>query len=131
MLITPAYAAIFALVFVVLSVRTLLIRRGANVAIGDGGDPRLARAARAHSNFAEYVPIALLIIYFREIQDAGAVWIHVHCLTLLVGRILHAYGVSQVNENYRYRVAGMALTLFAMISASVLLLAGYLVPVAV
>ena len=126
MTITPACAAVFALIFVALSVRTLLLRRRAAVPVGHGDDPRLMRAARVHANFAEYVPIALLIIYFRELQDAGAAWIHLHCLALLLGRVLHAYGVSQVNENYRFRVAGMVLTLFAIISAAVRLLAGYL-----
>ncbi len=70
MLVTPIYAAVLALVFVGLSVRTIRLRRRARIAVGDGGDPRLARAMRVHTNFAEYVPLALLLIYFAE--SAGA-----------------------------------------------------------
>ena len=126
MLITPAYTSIFALVFVVLSFRTLLLRRKLGIAIGNGNEPSLTRAARAHSNFAEYVPISLILIYFREIQMGSDLWIHVLCILLLIGRIIHAIGVSNVNENYRYRVAGMALTFFVIISTSLRLLATYI-----
>ena len=68
MLITPLYASLLAIIFVVLSVRTILVRRAAGIAIGAGSDIRLERALRAHGNFAEYVPLALLLIYFLEIE---------------------------------------------------------------
>jgi len=90
MLLTPGYTAALALIFVVLSVRTLLLRHKLQVAIGDGNDKRLAKAARAHANFAEYVPIALLLIYFLEVAGAAGAWIHVSCIALLIGRSVHA-----------------------------------------
>ena len=55
------YAALLAVIFVALSVRTLLLRRRLGIAIGDGDDPRMLRAMRAHANFAEYVPFSLLL----------------------------------------------------------------------
>ncbi len=125
MLITPAYAAIFALLFVALSIRTIRLRRRLRVAVGDGGEPQLQRAARVHSNFAEYVPFALVLIYFVEIEVAGYAWVHGLCLALLAGRLLHAYGVSQVKENYRFRTAGMVLTFAVILSAAFRLLYAY------
>jgi len=95
------------------------------VAIGHGNEPKLERAARAHANFAEYVPISLLLIYFLEIRTGGSIWIHVFCLGLLLGRIVHAFGVSQVNEDYRYRATGMSLTFVVIISVSIGILWGY------
>ena len=118
MLVTPIYAAIFGFVFVALSVRTLLLRRRLGVGIGDGDQPILARAVRVHSNFAEYVPLSLILLYFLETQVKASLWIHVLGSALLIGRITHAFGVSQVEENYRYRVIGMALTFTVIISAS-------------
>ena len=126
-MITPLYAAIIALLFVLLSVRTLLLRRKLKVAIGHGDQPRLERATRAHANFAEYVPIALLLIYFLEVSSVSGPLIHILCVLLLVGRISHAYGVSQVEEDYRYRVFGMALTFTAIISAALRIVVAYLV----
>ena len=117
-MITPLYAAIVALLFVLLSVRTLRLRRKLKVAIGHGDQPQLERAARAHANFAEYVPIALLLIYFLEVSSASGLSIHILCALLVVGRASHAYGVSQIEEDYRYRVFGMVLTFTAIISAA-------------
>ncbi len=124
-MITPFYAALIALIFVILSVRTLLLRRRLGIAIGTGEDLKLTRAMRVHSNFAEYVPIALILIYFLEVGTDTDVWIHVLCVALIGGRLLHAYGVSQIKEDYRFRVAGMILTLGCIIFASTRLIVSY------
>lgn len=126
MLVTPMYAAIFGFIFVALSVRTLLLRRRLKVGIGDGEMPILARAVRVHSNYAEYVPLSLILLYFLETQVGTSLWIHILCSALLIGRITHAFGVSQVEENYRYRVIGMALTFTVIICASLGLMSRYL-----
>lgn len=126
MLVTPMYAAIFGFIFVALSVRTLLLRRRLKVGIGDGEMPILARAVRVHSNYAEYVPLSLILLYFLETQVGTSLWIHILCSALLIGRITHAFGVSQVEENYRYRVIGMALTFTVIICASLGLMSSYL-----
>ena len=105
-----------------MSIRTLRLRRGLKIAIGDAGNPTLLRAMRVHANFAEYVPLSLLLIFFVEAAGARSLLVHFLCLCLLVGRASHAYGVSQATENYKFRVAGMALTFVALISASLFLL---------
>ena len=125
MFVTPIYAAILGFVFVAISVRTILVRRKLQVAIGDGDQPLLARAARVHANFAEYVPLSLILIYFLETYSVSKLWIHLLCLTLVMGRVTHAFGVSQAKENYRYRVTGMALTFTAILSASLGLIIAY------
>ena len=114
--------AIIALIFVSLSVRALRLRHRFKVGIGDGEQPLLTRAVRAHANFAEYVPIALLLIYFVEVAGSAAIWIHALCAPLLLGRLVHAYGISQVKEDFRFRVVGMALTLTVIIVASLALI---------
>jgi len=126
MLVTPIYAAISGFVFVALSVRTRLLRRRLGVGIGDGDQLILKRAVRVHSNYAEYVPLSLILLYFLENQVRTSLLIHVLCSALLIGQITHAFGVSQVKENYRYRVSGMALTFTVIISASLGLMIGYL-----
>ena len=120
--VVPIYASILAIIFVVLSVRTLRTRRKAQVAVGDGGNIELLRASRAHANFAEYTPFALLLITFMELTGVSHLLLHVHCLALLVGRCSHAIGVSRVDEDFRFRVVGMALTLPTILSASLFLI---------
>lgn len=125
MLTTPIYAAVLSLMFVVLSIRTLLLRRQLGVAIGDGDQPTLMRATRVHANFAEYVPLSLLLIYFLEIQTRTSLWIHLLGSTLVIGRITHAFGVSQVKENFRHRIIGMMLTFTVIIVSSIGLIIRY------
>jgi uncharacterized protein len=117
--ITTLFAGLLGLLFIALSVRVIGARRGARVAIGDGGDKTLARRARVHGNFAEYAPMALLLMGFAEIGGAAKMQIWMAGLLLLVGRIVHAYGVSQEKEVLAFRVAGMAMT-FAAIGSSAL-----------
>lgn len=105
--IPAIYAALLALMFVGLSVRTLGMRRRLKIAIGDAGNPAMLRAMRVHSNFAEYVPLSLLLILLAAGSGAHPMLIHFLGLTLMAGRISHAYGVSQSQENYRFRVAGI------------------------
>ncbi|MCG8413750.1 MAG: MAPEG family protein [Pseudomonadales bacterium] len=121
--ILPIYAALFGLIFVGLSVRTLRLRHRYQVAVGPGEAPELQRAMRVHANFAEYVPLTLLLLYFLEVYGQARLLVHLFCLLLLTGRLLHAFGVSQVQENFNYRVTGMALTFVALIGASLRLLA--------
>ncbi|MFE8071127.1 MAPEG family protein [Marinobacteraceae bacterium S3BR75-40.1] len=121
MLVTPYYAAIFGLVLVVLSFRVIRIRQHLAVAMGDGGNYRLRRAVRVHGNFTEYVPLTLLLIYFAELAWQNALVAHALCSLLLLARLFHAYGVSQVREDLRFRVFGLAVT-GGVISVSALLI---------
>lgn len=116
------YTALLALMFVALSVRTLRMRRRLRIAIGHGNDESLLRAARVHANFAEYVPLSLLLIYFVEASGGGRVQVHLLGACLVIGRISHAFGVSRVKENFRFRVLGMALTFTVLIVAALRLL---------
>ncbi len=122
MVTVPVYAALLALLFVALSVRTLRLRRHLRIPVGDSGNLEMLRAMRVHANFAEYVPLSLLLFYFVEVQGHPALLVHLLCLSLLSGRIAHAYGVSQSAEQYAFRVTGMALTFTSMIVAAVALL---------
>ncbi len=125
-MITPIYAAVLGLIFVALSFRTIKLRRTKKIGIGVSNDEEMTRAMRVHANFAEYVPLALLLMFFLESLVATQILIHILGVVLIMGRLIHAYGVSQVNENYRFRVTGMFLTFAVIISASMRILVNYL-----
>jgi len=118
---TTLYLALMGLLFLALSVRVILLRQKYQVALGDAGEKPLKRAIRVHANFAEYVPLCLLLIYFVELTGARAALVHGLGLALLLGRLLHAFGVSQVQETLKFRVSGMAIT-FGVLSVSALYL---------
>jgi uncharacterized membrane protein YecN with MAPEG domain len=122
------YAALLALLFVALSIRTLRLRRRLGIAIGDAGSEAMLRAMRAHANFAEYAPLSLLLLFFVESSGAAPLFVHALGAGMLLGRLSHAFGVSRVRENFAFRVAGMALTLTPMIASALYLLRVYASP---
>jgi uncharacterized membrane protein YecN with MAPEG domain len=123
------YAGLLTLLFIILSVRTLLLRRRLSIAIGDGDHEIMRRAMRVHANFAEYTPLGLILLMLLANVHSptfGSVptWL-LHGLgsLLVIGRTLHALGVSRTRENFRFRVTGMAFTFTTLgASASYLLL---------
>ena len=118
MTITPVYAAIATLFYVFLSFRAIGGRRTAKVGLGDGGNRVLQRRLRAHGNFAEYCPLAILLMALAELQSTPAWSVHLIGVALIVGRLVHAYGVSQEPEPARLRTIGMILTFIALISGA-------------
>ena len=126
MSVTPVYAGLLALMFILLSVRVIGMRRAARVALGDGGNPALLRRQRVHGNFAEYAPLALLLMALAELQGLPHGMIHAIGILLLVGRATHAYGVGREPEVFRARILGMALTFAALGTGAVANLGGAL-----
>jgi uncharacterized protein len=118
--VTPFYAGLLALVFVSLSVRVIDKRRKLKVTLGDGGDRALQRLQRVHGNFAEYTPLALLLMTLGELQGASAVVLHTLGIMLVGGRVVHAWGVGREPEASGARVLGMALTFSALGIAALL-----------
>ncbi|EKP0303470.1 MAPEG family protein [Aeromonas veronii] len=128
MIILPVYAALLALLFVLLSIRTIRTRHSRKVALGHGDDPAMLRAMRVHANFAEYVPLALLLIYFVETGSHAPWLIHLLGSALLLGRLCHAFGMSRTPENFRYRVVGMGLTFTVLLVSTAHILRTALLP---
>ncbi len=125
-MITPIYAALLGLILLVLSVQTIRLRRRFQVAVGAGGEPLLERAMRVHANFCEYVPIAVVLLFFFERLVGAGWWVHVLGVFLVTGRILHAYGVRRVDEDLRLRITGMSLTFVVLLATSAGILGSYL-----
>ena len=65
-MITGGYAALLALLYLALSGLVIRQRLRHGVPIGLGEAEGLLRASRAHGNFAEYVPFALVLILLLE-----------------------------------------------------------------
>ena len=113
---TALYAALLAGLFLVLSIRTVRLRQRYQAILGT--PHRLVeRAVRAHGNFAEYAPFALLLLALLEGLGLPAWWLHALGTTLVAGRLSHAWGISQEPEALPWRVAGMVLT-FAVLGVA-------------
>lgn len=126
--VTPLYAALLTLAYLWLSLRIPRLRMKYKVGIGDGGQPELARAIRVHGNFAEYVPLALVMMFFTESAGASPWFIHALGVILLAARGLHAYGLTKSSGTSPQRFMGTILTLFVLLATALLTLFAHLVP---
>ncbi len=85
-------------------------RRSALVGIGHGGNEQLQRVVRAHANFAENVPFALVLLLLYELTG-GTPWVlHTMGTTLLAGRLAHAWGLSRDSGLSFGRTSGVVAT---------------------
>ena len=113
MFVTPLYAGILTVWFILLSVRVVGLRRG-GIAFGDNGDIRVIRIVRAQANFAEYVPLALLLMGMLEVGRHSIYLLHALGLALVVARVLHGLALSFGWQTRRGRLSGAAITIIVL-----------------
>jgi uncharacterized membrane protein YecN with MAPEG domain len=121
-LITAVYAAILGLLGALLTVRVIMNRVRLKVDVGDGGHAALTQAIRAHANFAEHVPLALLLIALAEAGGAWPLAIHILCAVLLLARLASAWGLSHSMAPTGGRTAGAGMTILIITTTSLLIL---------
>jgi len=109
MIVTPFYAGLLALWFLVLGLRVSQKRRG-GAGLGDGGSEPLLRVIRGHGNFAEYVPFILLMMAMLEIDHTSIYVLHAIGIALLVSRLMHGYALSFTRRSRFGRFWGATLT---------------------
>lgn len=108
--VTPFYVGLSLIFAWYLSFRVIRLRRSFKVGIGTGSQPELARAVRVHGNFIEQVPLTLVGLALLELQALPFYIVHALGLTLMIGRLLHAQGLSSTAGISKGRFLGMALT---------------------
>jgi hypothetical protein len=129
--VTGGYAALCALILLALALRVSWVRRARGINLGDGGDPALLRAMRAHANAAEYMPLVLILMLVVELAGAAGWLLHTVGVALVTGRVLHGLGLNRSEHAGIGRVAGMALTwavLGALAVAALAMAAGLPLP---
>jgi uncharacterized membrane protein YecN with MAPEG domain len=121
--ITAVYAGLLGLLLLGLSINVIRLRFRHQQGIMDGGHKDLALAIRVQGNFAEYAPLALLLIFLNEIASYPPWSIHSLGLALLAGRAAHAWGLSQSERRTPGRTLGVTLTFAVLAAGSLMALA--------
>jgi uncharacterized membrane protein YecN with MAPEG domain len=118
MTVTPLYAGLLALLYFVLSLRVVQMR-GTGISLGDGGNAQMLRRIRGHANFAEYVPLILVMMAMLELSKFSIYLLHALGIVLVVARLLHGYALS-FTEKFKFgRFWGTFLTYLVMVVAGV------------
>lgn len=119
--ITLFYAGLSGLILLALSYQVVSLRRRFQVGLGSGEQPELERVIRVHANFCEYAPLALVVLLALEVSGAlPAAVLHLLGLSLVVGRFLHAWGLSRTSGVSRGRFVGTLLTWLMLLAGSLL-----------
>jgi uncharacterized protein len=107
--ITLFFVGILALLQCALTALVIARRLKAKVSLLDGGDKLLTARIRAHGNFTETVPIAIIMMAFLEMRGIPSAWLWVIGISLTFGRVLHAVGLTTRKPTWG-RLIGMGLT---------------------
>lgn len=114
MSVAPLYIALSVIMCTYLGLQVVKSRRSRRILIGDNDDPEFIWVSRAHANFVETVPIALIALGAAELAGAPALVLHASGLLLVAGRLLHAYCFLKDHKAMKARVRGMQLTIASM-----------------
>ena len=125
-IITLIIAAALGLLDLWLGIRVSRVRISRKVSIGHGDVPGMEARIRAHGNFNEYVPIALILMLLIEMNRGPSRGLWVIGAVLVLARVLHPFGMDRPAPN-PYRAGGAMLTwavLLALVVWAVLIAYG-------
>lgn len=112
-MVSVLYAVLSALLLMKFSFDVVRLRLQYRVAYGDGGFSELQSAIRIHGNAVEYIPIAIVLMLFMEMNGAETWMVHICGIVLLAGRLMHYYGFH--HRLFRWRRSGMSATWCALL----------------
>lgn len=117
--VSPIYAGLIALLFLGLSFRVVFGRYAHKISIGDGAHADMTKRMRVQANCAEYAPIGIILLAMVELQGAPGPMVHALGVTLLAGRMLHAYGLGSTPQFTPGRKWGMYMTIGVIMFAAI------------
>ena len=116
-------AGLLGLMAVLLSLNIGRMRGAKKISLGDGGDPEMIAAIRAHANLIEFAPLCLLLIYMAS--DFYGFWTTAGLsIVLLIARVLHAGGILNVIPQGRFLGASGTTVVLAVVSI-LMVIAGF------
>jgi hypothetical protein len=123
--ITALYAGLLGFISLALAGLVVRARGSENVIFGDGANIVVLQRIRVHGNFVEYVPLALLLMLVLELNGASRLVMNGLGAALVIGRVLHAFGLSSSTGTTVGRFVGTVVTWLVIATASGLAVYAY------
>ncbi|MCU0678387.1 MAG: MAPEG family protein [Candidatus Pacebacteria bacterium] len=121
--ITFITTGILGLLYLLHTVRVISARSADDgPALGDGGSEAMERKIRTHGNFAEYIPFLLFVLFLLETVGVAQGLLIAYAVLLVLGRVIHAYGLLPIGGVLWARIVGMVMTITVLGLGSVGLL---------
>ena len=115
---TLSLAAAAAIINFWLALRIGQLRGKLKVSVGTGGHEAIERRMRAQLNFAENVPVLLILIGLIEAAQKGGAWLAPVGAVLMLARVLHGLGMDGGKWQWG-RGLGTAVTMLATIGLAI------------
>lgn len=112
--ITSFTASILGILYIFLSAKVIKLREKHQVSLGSAACQDLELAIRAHGNFSEYTPLTLILMLCAETYHNMTFLLLLLAIAFILGRLSHAYAFLVEGGAYRFRAAGMILTVFSL-----------------
>ena len=124
--VTMVLTAFTGLLLVVLASRVSSLRFGNKIPWGDGGNPALMRAIRAHANTTEHAPIFILMALAYELARGSTPFLVALAIAFALARL--GFAVALLGRGlHRLRMLTAAVTYLAQAVLAVALLVAALV----
>ena len=120
--ITTFYAALLGLLYIVLAYLVVRARDRNEITLGLGEQEQLLQPVRVHANLVEYAPIFLILLLLAELGGSSKWILHLTGMLFVVGRVLHAVGLSGKAGPSFGRYWGTVLTWLMILGLSIYLL---------
>ena len=113
--ITATYAAVLAVMMLILWVHVTKYRASTGISINHADDMDLATRIRRHGNFTEIVPMVLILMALSEAQGTRPLFLHLAGGLLILGRALHPFGLDPNDAARPLRIIGNSAGLIALV----------------
>jgi uncharacterized membrane protein YecN with MAPEG domain len=123
-LITALVAAVLGLLGAFLTANVIANRVRTHTLAGDGGNAGMAQAIRAHCNFVEQAPLALILLGIAEIAGVRPLVVAIIGILLVAARLSSAYGLNRsLGESRARQFGGGASVVIPAVTSIAILLA--------
>jgi len=114
-MITSIYASLLAILYMKITIEVIKARKSKRIIIGLNQDSEMEFLVRSHSNFIEYTPLFLILLFFFEKSLSNYLFfVHIFGILFLIGRYFHFRAFNK-KETRSLRIRGMQLTVFPIL----------------
>lgn len=126
-MITSLLIGLLGLLYAKISIDTIVARGREKISLGPGMNNEIIHFVSAHSNFSSYAPLFILMFYLLEVQKFNSIALYTFGFVFIIGRTLHYLSMKDKEKTFKKRKLAMQLTLWPIITLSVLNVFVYLV----
>jgi len=117
--ITLTVAGAAALINIWLMIRVGQVRTSEKISVGDGGNEKVIRRMRAHSNYVESAPFVLVLVGAIELASTTSpVWLWIVGGLYLLGRVAHGIGMDDGRFG-KGRMIGTIVTMLVLLGLAI------------